>query len=46
MAQLYNVIFEGRVAPGKDPEAVKQAMKTLLKIDAQGIDRIFSGQSI
>ncbi len=46
MAQLYNVIFEGRVAPGQDPVAVKQAMKTLLKIDDQGIDRIFSGQSI
>jgi len=46
MATLYNVIFEGKVAPGKDLESVKKAMIKLLKMDSQGIDRIFSGQPI
>jgi hypothetical protein len=46
MTTLSNVIFEGKVAPGKDPEFVKQAMMNLLKIDSQGIKRIFSGRAI
>ena len=46
MAALYNVIFEGKVVPGKDPESVKKAMMDLLKMDSEGIERIFSGRPI
>jgi hypothetical protein len=46
MATLYNVIFEGKVAPGRDLESVKKAMMNLLKMNSQGIERIFSGQPI
>ena len=46
MTTLYNVIFEGKVAPGKDLESVKKAMMNLLKIDSQAIERIFSGRPI
>jgi hypothetical protein len=46
MAALYDVIFEGKVAPGKDLESVKKAMMNLLKMDSQGIERIFSGRPI
>jgi hypothetical protein len=46
MTTLYNVIFEGKVAPGKDLESVKKAMMNLLKMESQGIERIFSGRPI
>ena len=46
MTTLYNVTFEGKVAPGKELEAVKSAMMDLLKVDSIGIERIFSGRPI
>ena len=46
MAALYDVIFEGKVVPGKDLEAVKKAMGDLLKMDPEKIGRIFSGRPI
>lgn len=46
MTTLYNVTFEGKVAPGKELEAVKRAIMDLLKVDSRGIERIFSGRPI
>jgi len=46
MATLYNIIFGGQVAPGNDPVSVKEAMKNLLKLDADGIEHIFAGRPI
>jgi hypothetical protein len=46
MTTLYNVTFEGKVAPGKEVEAVKWAIMDLLKVDSRGIERIFSGRPI
>jgi len=46
MATLFNVTFEGKVAPGKELETVKQAMMDLLKVDSRGIERMFSGRPI
>ena len=46
MATLFNVTFEGKVAPGKDLETVKKAIMDLLKVDPGGIEHIFSGRPI
>jgi len=43
---LYNVTVAGKVAPGEAPETVKKAIMDLLKIDPEGIERIFSGRPI
>jgi uncharacterized protein YbjQ (UPF0145 family) len=43
MSDRYNVIFEGRLLPGKDEDRVKERIKSALKIDDQGIGRLFSG---
>lgn len=42
----YNVVFEGKTAPGKDTGSVKKQLMTLLKIDAPSIDRLFSGKPV
>jgi uncharacterized protein YbjQ (UPF0145 family) len=42
----YNVVFEGKTAPGKDIGSVKKQLMTLLKIDAPRIDRLFSGKPV
>ncbi len=39
---LFDVVFRGEILPGKDVEAVKKRLRTLLKTDAQAIDRLFS----
>jgi uncharacterized protein YbjQ (UPF0145 family) len=44
MATQYNIIFEGKVLPGKDVDSVKKALMALLKADTKGIDRLFSGR--
>jgi hypothetical protein len=46
MTTLFNVTFEGKVAPGKDIEIVKKAIMDLLKVDPGGIEHIFSGRPI
>jgi uncharacterized protein YbjQ (UPF0145 family) len=44
MATQYNVIFEGKVLPGKDVDSVKKALMALLKADTKAIDHLFSGK--
>ena len=46
MTTLFNVTFEGKVAPGKELEAVKKAIMDLLKVEPGGIEHIFSGRPI
>jgi uncharacterized protein YbjQ (UPF0145 family) len=43
MSDRYSVIFEGRIASGKDEDLVKQRIKAVLKTDDLGIARLFSG---
>ncbi len=40
---LYNVVFEGELLPGQDADAVKKRLRSLLKTDAEAINRLFSG---
>jgi hypothetical protein len=46
MTALFNITFEGKVAPGKNPETVKRAIMDLLKVEPAGIEHIFSGRPI
>jgi len=46
MTTHYNVIFEGKTTPGKDIDTVKKALGNLLKADANGIERLFSGKPV
>ena len=46
METQYNVVFEGKTAPGKDRDSVKEALIALLKTDARSIERLFSGKPI
>jgi uncharacterized protein YbjQ (UPF0145 family) len=46
MSDRYSVIFEGRLMPGKQMETVKQRLKSALKIDDQGIARLFTGSPV
>lgn len=46
MATQYNIIFEGKVLPGKDVDSVKKGLMALLKADTKAIDRLFSGNPV
>ena len=46
MTSHYNIIFEGKTAPGKDIDSVKKSLMTFLKTDARGIDRLFSDKPV
>jgi uncharacterized protein YbjQ (UPF0145 family) len=46
MSNRYNVIFEGRLMPGKKLEGVKQCLQAALKTDDQGIARLFTGSPV
>lgn len=39
----FDVVFRGEIQPGKDVEAVKKRLRTLLKTDAESIEKLFSG---
>jgi len=43
MSDRYNVIFEGRLMPGKKVEVVKQRLQSALKTDDEGISKLFTG---
>ena len=42
----FNVIFRGELQPGKDIAGVKKRLRTLLKTDAEAVERLFSGGAI
>ena len=46
MNDRYTVVFEGRIMPGKHADMVKDRLKSVLKIDDQGIGRLFCGSPV
>jgi uncharacterized protein YbjQ (UPF0145 family) len=46
MAEKFDLVFEGKIAPGQDEGAVKQALMKLLKIDDSGVRRLFGGGAV
>jgi uncharacterized protein YbjQ (UPF0145 family) len=44
MGALFNVVFRGEVAPGRDMGSVKEAMSKRLKLDPKKMERLFSGK--
>lgn len=46
MRERYNVVFEGKIMPGKDVKMVKDRLKALMKTDDDGIERLFIGKPV
>ena len=46
MAEKFNLVFEGKIAPNQDEGAVKAALMKLLKTDDGGVGRLFSGSAV
>lgn len=46
MATHYNVIFEGKTLPGMDAERARGILMNALKLDANAIERLFSGERV
>lgn len=46
MSDLYDVVFEGRIDPGKKLERVKSRLRSSLQVDEEQLERLFSGESI
>jgi uncharacterized protein YbjQ (UPF0145 family) len=40
---MFDVVFRGEILPGKEVKEVKKRLRMLLKIDAESIERLFSG---
>ena len=43
---MYNVIFDGKTAHGKDAQAVKNAFQATFKLGDQAVDSLFSGRKV
>ena len=41
--RLVNVVFDGKIAEGKDPEEVKAAVRRLFKLDEARVEKLFHG---
>ena len=46
MAEKFNLVFEGKIAPDQDEGAVKTALMKLLKTDDNGVERLFGGSAV
>ena len=46
MSEKFNLVFEGKIAPGQEEGAVKTALMKLLKTDDSGVERLFSGSTV
>ena len=46
MAEKFNLVFEGKIAPDQDESAVKSALMKLLKTDDSGVQRLFGGSAV
>jgi len=46
MPDQYDIVFEGKTAPGKEIDSVKQALMKLLKADADRVEQLFVGKSV
>jgi len=46
MANRYNVVFQGKTAPGNEIASVQKRLMSMLKMDAGGMKRLFSGKPV
>lgn len=46
MNERYSLVFKGEIAPGQDPDQVRERVRNLLKVTPEQLDRIFSGRKI
>jgi uncharacterized protein YbjQ (UPF0145 family) len=46
MSDRFTAVFEGRIMPGKNADMVKDRLKSALKIDDQGIAKLFTGSPV
>ena len=44
MGTYYDIVFEGKIIPGKDPGEVRKALASILKKDAGTVETLFSGR--
>ncbi len=44
MGTYYDIVFEGKIIPGKDPGEVRKALASVLKKDADTVETLFSGR--
>ena len=44
MGTYYDIVFEGKIIPGKDPGEVRKALASVLKKDAGTVETLFSGR--
>ena len=44
MGTYYDIVFEGKIFPGKDPGEVRKALASILKKDAGTVETLFSGR--
>lgn len=44
MGTYYDIVFEGKIIPGKDPGEVRKALASVLKKDADTMETLFSGR--
>ena len=44
--QRFDLTYAGLIAPGADPEQTRQRLAAVFKLDAQGIERLFTGQPV
>ena len=44
MGTYYDIVFEGKIIPGKDPLEVRKALASVLKKDAGTVETLFSGR--
>lgn len=44
METYYDIVFEGKMIPGKDPGEVRKALASILKKDAATVETLFSGR--
>ncbi len=46
MGNCYNVVFQGRIMPGKEEQEVKKSLQAALKVGEQNINKLFCGKSV
>lgn len=46
MATRYNVVFEGKILPGRELAQVKKELAAAMKMDAETVERLFSGRPV
>jgi len=46
MSDLYTVVFDGRIMPGKNVDMVKDRLKSALKTDDHGVAQLFTGSPV